>query len=109
MTYENSNFQEYLELCDIKNNNEIAKRYKYFYFFQEYSCSTFRVIDKICVTIQKLLRINRNKNITFYKGSNWFSITNEFAKYVISREKDIRKVFRYTLCCDEVSVSHSLE
>lgn len=35
-------------------------------------------------------------------GSNWFSITDAFANYVISQEPLIRKQFRHTCCCDEI-------
>ena len=35
-------------------------------------------------------------------GSNWFSITDAFAKHVVSQEPLIRKQFLHTCCCDEI-------
>ena len=35
-------------------------------------------------------------------GSNWFSITDAFANYVVSQEPLICKQFRHTCCCDEI-------
>lgn len=35
-------------------------------------------------------------------GSNWFSITHDFAEYVVSQEEIIRKQFIDTCCCDEI-------
>ena len=56
------------------------------------------------LTIQKIFKINRLKNIKLdiRKGANWFSITDKLAKYVLSCEKDIFKLFRYSNCADEL-------
>ena len=40
-------------------------------------------------------------------GSAWFSISNDFAKYVYEQREWIEKSFRYTLCGDEHMI-HSL-
>ena len=77
-------------------------RVKYYYLFQEIMGHKKSLVVRGITQIQKLLRIHRNKNILFQKGSNWFSITDDLARYVISKEKWIKKVFRYTICCDEV-------
>ena len=56
------------------------------------------------MTIQKHLKINRLKNnkLTFRKGANWFSITNDLVEYVLSNEKFINKIFKYSNCADEL-------
>ena len=36
------------------------------------------------------------------KGANWFSITRSLAEYTLSREPEIRSVFRFTSCGDEI-------
>lgn len=51
---------------------------------------------------QKLLGVARNTEVTFQKGSNWFSITDSLAQYVATQEKWIKKVFAYTSCADEI-------
>ena len=48
------------------------------------------------------LHIRRGKNILFMKGANWFSITDDFARYVVSKELWIRCHFCMTICADEV-------
>lgn len=35
-------------------------------------------------------------------GSNWFSITDALAKYIVAMEKTIVPFYHFTLCCDEV-------
>ena len=87
-------------------------RIKYYYFFQDvYGRNRKNVfllglfaLDKALLSIQKLLHINRLKReeAIFQKGTNWFSITHEFALYVISREKWIKNCFRYSLSGDEI-------
>ncbi len=52
--------------------------------------------------IQKFLRIRKNTDIELYHGSGLYSITGECAKYVLSREREICKRFRWTLAGDEV-------
>ena len=51
---------------------------------------------------QMLLCIHRNKDVSFIKGANWFSITDEFARYVLSQKTWIRHVFHSTYCADEL-------
>ena len=40
-------------------------------------------------------------NYTIEKGDNWFSITDSAAKYIVSQERIIKKIFKYSLCPDE--------
>ena len=51
---------------------------------------------------QKIVHLKRNAKIQFQKGPNWFSITDDLARYVIEREEWIKKAFHDTICCDEV-------
>ncbi|MGX7125214.1 beta-1,6-N-acetylglucosaminyltransferase [Enterococcus viikkiensis] len=86
-------------------------RVKYFYPFQEmvgdkrtFKQTVYGAVNGILLRFQKLLKTSRirQSNITFQMGSNWFSITNNFAKYVVEQIPNIRKQFKYTLCCDEL-------
>lgn len=91
------------------------KRVKYRYFLQDkigrvkdYEHDIFKrryllsVFNYVFVKMQKIFRMERNKGVRFQKGANWFSITDELANFVVSKERWIRKIFRYTYCCDEV-------
>ncbi len=58
-------------------------------------------------SFQRKINVNRLKKYgeyTFYKGDQWFSITHDFAKFLISQEKDIYKKYRLTNGCDEFFV-----
>ena len=53
--------------------------------------------------LQERCRIDRTKNrdMQFFKGDQWFSITHDFAEYIVSRRKKILKMFRLTNGADE--------
>ena len=53
---------------------------------------------------QRLLFVNRvrKKESMFFWGSNWFSVTHDFAEYVLSRTAFIEKYFSCSLCADEI-------
>ena len=60
-------------------------------------------MEHLSLTFQKSLHINRyNNHYIIYKGSQWFSITDEMAQYVLNKEQTIKKLFRYGLCVDEL-------
>ncbi len=54
--------------------------------------------------IQKAHNINRIKkyNIKFYKGDQWFSITHDFAEYVLGKQKEIIRMYFLTDAPDEI-------
>lgn len=58
---------------------------------------------RLVLYMQRVLGIRRkiNKNMRFGYGSQWFSITSELARYVLSNEGWIRRHFRFACCSDE--------
>lgn len=89
-----------------KKKFDCRDRVQYYYPFQEIvgrnRKSIVGKISSLVIFIQKNLHLKRNRGIFFQKGANWFSITDDLAKYVIGRKSWIRKVFGNSLCCDEV-------
>lgn len=49
-------------------------------------------------------RCRNDKKITYYKGDQWFSITDSFARFIVSNKKDIIKRYRMTNGPDEFFV-----
>ena len=76
------------------------ERVKYYYFFQEKIGRANNILQrlfrKITIMLQKILHVSRNRGIKFQKGSDWLSITDEFARYVLTQKDWIRKTFRGT-------------
>lgn len=89
-------------------------RIKYFYLrdfgLVKLSRRMTSLINKFIIQIEKLLTINRLKNndLIFQKGTNWFSVTDEFTCYILKNKKDIKKIYRFSNCADEVFVQTSL-
>lgn len=84
---------------------EYSDRIRYYYRYQERigkKKNAYWYLQQFDVLCQKLIHSKRNKDVSFQKGSNWFSITDDFAKYVIEKEEWIKKHFSCTVCCDEV-------
>ena len=61
-------------------------------------------LERISLSIQRKLMVNRVAHYPFQicKGTNWFSINHELAKYVVSRKRDIEKYFKNSFCADEL-------
>lgn len=61
-----------------------------------------KLLNKFSIAIQQKLNINRNADITFQKGDNWFSITDDLARYVTSKKGWILSTFKNTELSDEI-------
>lgn len=78
--------------------------YYFFWPLRSYNKYLGKGLEMISSYIQKVLRIDRLKNIDFdlCKSQQWFSITRECADYVLSQREFIRKFTRFTCCSDEM-------
>ena len=106
--FEKNNGKEFVRFFsdNIKNDYD---RVSYYYHLQEIIGRDNNLIKKLLnkiqyysIKVQKILGIDRGKGIVFKKGTNWFSITDELARFVLSKKNWIRNTFRYTFCCDEI-------
>lgn len=83
------------------------ERVYYRHFFQNIDLRrhpVLGVINGILLSGQKLLKIKRNQDVHFTKGSNWFSCTDGFARYLLTKEEWILQVLDKTFCSDEFFV-----
>lgn len=95
-----------------RKQKKFVSRISRYHLFQEYSPKSASKLVKIGITItdksflivQRLIRTNRLKNedITVKFGSSWFSITDDFAKYVVLQEQWIKEHFSLSKCSDEL-------
>lgn len=99
-----------LDIKAMKNNNFINRCSQYHFLQNKIGRNNGKIIalysllEKNCMSLQKMLGVNRIKNIPMklYKGANWFSITHEMAKIIVSNEKIIKKYFYKGICTDEL-------
>lgn len=93
-------------VCFQSPSFQHAKRVKYYYPFQDRfgkkSSLCLRAFNIAFPLMQKIVGVNRNKGISFQKGTQWFSITDDLARHVVQKEPWIKETFKSTLCCDEV-------
>lgn len=95
------------EFVHFTNNNplpEFENRIKYYHLFRKKRNLFYKILAQIALRMQKFIGINRikNKHLTVQKGSNWFSITASFAKYLVMKNDEINSIFKYSYCSDEV-------
>lgn len=105
--FENNN-NEYIRY-DFRSIDLYSDRSKYYYLFQEIVGRNKGIKVEILsrlqdgmLILQKKLNFSRKQYLQLYKGTNWFSITDNLAKYVVEKEKLIRKQFKYSFCADEL-------
>ena len=88
---------------DLKN-----KTLFYHFFLDQYRGSNLlikescRLLRKIFVRTQKIFRFHRHWNIPIYKGSEWVSITPDFARLLVEKRDWIIEYFKYVPCVDEI-------
>lgn len=103
------------EFVHFGSNEDARKRCQYYWLYQEKLGNVANAIKfkKICnrlrslsIFAQELIGVDRVKKYGIYKviavGSNWFSITDSLARYVVSKEQEIFRCYKNTYCCDEV-------
>lgn len=62
----------------------------------------FRAIEELSSHFQRVLGLRISYLVEYRKGSNWVSITNDFACYVLSQEDTIRNILGKAVICDEL-------
>lgn len=105
----------YVYIDRVSNARDIAYGIHYNLFVSLWRNNNFfvrgisRRIDNIGYYIQNMFHVNRLKD--FYsieqiaKGSSWWSITDELAKYILEHEQWIADNFsKYTFAADEIAI-----
>lgn len=109
--------KEFVHFQDRAVSKQTLDHVNYYHFLQEYTNAFSPMINKIIrgleyvlLKAQKFMRINRwDQSYTLQKGANWFSITHNLAKYVVSEENLILKKFSYSLSGDELFLQTLIE
>lgn len=63
---------------------------------------TKRLLRFGALKIQYALGYRRNKDISFKKGTQWVSLTDNFVRYVLKQKKEVLKIYKNTFCSDEI-------
>lgn len=93
--------KEFINLWEFKKSN--LSRFSYYTIFPEgESKFRTRIINHIFKGLQMAVGFRINRGIEFRMGSQWFSITDDLARYVVEKEDWLETVFRHTSTCDEI-------
>lgn len=77
-----------------------------FLFSREFRTASLpkRILRAVHARIQDFPGFGIKMDVEVKRGAQWFSITGEFARYILSRRVWLRKQFRHTYCPDEMVV-----
>lgn len=93
--------KEFLHFWKMPEHTKM--RVQYFTLFPEGARTFYTNIPNGLVKgLLKGLGLKMNRDVDFRFGSQWFSITDSLARYVVSREDWLEKVFRHTCMIDEI-------
>ncbi len=93
--------KEFIEFWQMKKTT--PSRFHYITLFPE-GAGFFlsNMCNNLFKGLQMALGYSINKDVDFRFASQWFSITDELARFVISKRDWLEKVFRRTNTCDEI-------
>ena len=107
--FEKHNGKEFIAFAYTAMNDghsdDIKNRIALYHPWQKQFGKSDPFAKKAVGKIQKIIGVNRLRSDPFKvigKGSNWVSITPDFANYLIAHADLVHKVFRSSLCADEL-------
>lgn len=103
--FDKNNGTEFIQFANHKLNKETFERVSKYHFFAKREKKVGeKILDKLLIMSQIFVDRTRNSNLIYQKGANWFSITHNLATYILSKERVIKKYFKYTICGDEMFI-----
>ena len=107
--FENSGQKEFVHFCteEFCKRDSVKERAGLYHLFGEKigrQNNLFAKLNKISLAVQRRLSVDRMKKAGLipYCGANWFSITGDFAEYILSKRQFIEKHFSKSFCADEI-------
>lgn len=101
---------EFIEFQGFSKNKLFETRFKCYHIFSKSMKHPNKIIRYITyilrksyVMLQYIFKYDRTKKykIDIKYGSNWWSITDDMARYIVEQEKLIYKIFNHGSCVDE--------
>ncbi|MGN0524127.1 MAG: beta-1,6-N-acetylglucosaminyltransferase [Eubacterium sp.] len=96
--------KEYIHFTSESLNDTELDRVRAYHFATGRRNYFRRFITKLESRLARAMGVNRIKNIKVQKGSQWFSITGDFAEYILQQRDFVFKQFKHTLIPDEFFV-----
>lgn len=94
---------EFVHFDAPKVDEETYKRVtKYNFIISKKRNVLSRVLYNALMILQTGMNRAKRYGVEFQKGANWFSITDDLARYVVGKSAWIHEVFQYSRCGDEM-------
>lgn len=61
-----------------------------------------RIFRALFLRLQFLVHFRRNTLIEFKKGTQWMSVTDDFVRFLLSKESEVAAIYHHTFCSDEI-------
>ena len=108
--FELNSGKEFVHFSKNEPDPGSAARIRYYHFFRKKRNFFTKVLAQVAFRLQVLTQVDRLKGqgLTIQKGTNWFSITGAFAKYITAHTDEIQRRFSYCYCGDELLVQTML-
>ena len=103
--FEKHKGKEFIGFYQKNNEKEIDLKVRRWHLFPTRfrdSSLSVRFLRALFLRLQILFHIQRNKKIPFKKGTQWVSITQSFAEFVLMNQAYIKKIYAHTFCPDEI-------
>lgn len=103
--------KEFIDFDPALNDESLEQRVRFYRFFQDIIgrrtdpvAKVLRKLEELSLGVQKRLGLDRRIRHPHkaYKGSQWFSITHNMAKYILKRKNEITAAYRFSLGVDEL-------
>lgn len=86
------------EWFKVRSYNFLTRHYGYGPEVMRRAC---QVINRFSHDIQRSFKIERHKQLSFHKASNWASLPEDAVRLLIEKKPLVLKVFKYSFCGDE--------
>lgn len=109
--FESNAGKEFIHYTSNEVQPTSTARIRYYHFFRKKRNLFNKILAQIALRIQAFIGVDRLKgtDIRVQKGCNWFSITGELARYIVSRQEEYKSIFSYSYCCDEIFIQTIVE
>lgn len=104
--FDENDGKEFLYFCGKDFWKESKFKHEQYHLFQEKvgreKEGIWYFLERCILFLQRKVGICRKYgDVEFCLGANWCSITHELVGFLLENRPQIKKMFRYTLCCDE--------
>lgn len=101
--------KEFIGFSTYDYDKEVVRKVNYVHLYSRYFRKTgsfgnnlFAISRAVCLRVQILLGIKRNKKIQFKKGTQWVSVTNPFVHLLLDKRGEVMQMYKNTFCADEI-------